>query len=100
VDLLPALLFEIALALFLGYFVARRSTKVRAIKGGLGAQIFHYLGASAFIGTAPAVLLSAVVLRYGLLRNILIGAAFLAAAYLFLLAYAYFEARAETPSAA
>ncbi|MEP7289956.1 MAG: hypothetical protein ABI947_29775 [Chloroflexota bacterium] len=91
---LLALCLDVVIGLTLGIFVARRSEAEKPIKGGTLAKVFHFLGATAFMFTAPTVLICAVILRYPLLRNVLIGVGSLACAAIFLLIYAYFEARA------
>jgi hypothetical protein len=86
------LVIQIAIALIFGYFVAHKSNVEKPIKGGVLAQIFHYLGAAVFVSVAPTVLLNAFVLRTPFLNNILLAVATMAVAMLSLILYAVFEA--------
>ncbi len=90
---LTVLPFEIALGLFFGYYIARRSAAEKPIKGGPVAQFFHFTAASTFIATGPTVLINAIILRVHLFPNIGIALCILAAAMLQLIIFATFESR-------
>jgi hypothetical protein len=85
-------IIQLAIALILGYFVARKSNAEQPIKGGTLAQVFHYLGAATFVAVGPSVLLNALVLKLPFLPNVLSALAMLAVAGVFLIIYAVFEA--------
>ncbi len=90
-DFLNVILIGSVIGLLLGLFVARKSAAQKPILGGFPAQAFHYLGASAFVATAPTVLIGAVVMHFGLIRDLLLAAVMLGAAFVLLLAYALMD---------
>jgi|SRR5579859_4715012 len=94
-DFLNVVLIGSAIGLLLGFFVARKSAAQKPLRGGFPAQAFHYLGASAFVATAPTVLIGAVVMHFGLIRDLLLAAVMLAAAFVLLVAYATFDNPAQ-----
>src|SRR5258708_40089960 len=91
---LIAMLCGGAFGLVFGLFVTRKSEAEKPIRGGMPAKVFHYLGASMFVATAPTVLIGAGVFRYGLIRDLALAFAMLSFAALLLLIHAAFEAQA------
>ncbi len=91
---LIAMLCGGAFGLVFGVFVTRKSVAEKPVSGGLPATVFHYLGASMFVATAPTVLIGALVFHYGLIRDLAIAFAMIALAALLLLVHAAFEAQA------
>src|SRR5258708_33559697 len=87
-DCLSVVLIGSIIGLVLGFFVARKSAVQRPIHGGFPAQAFHYLGASAFVATAPTVLIGAVVMHFGLIRDLLLAGVMLGMAFVLLVAFA------------
>ena len=81
--------------LVFGLFVSRKSATEKPVRGGSVATLFHYLGASAFVATAPTVLIGAVIFRYGLIRDLALAATMLAIAGVLLLIHATFEAQVK-----
>ncbi|MBI5669924.1 MAG: hypothetical protein HZC41_18170 [Chloroflexi bacterium] len=70
--------------------LARSSNRRDAVRGGLGAQVFHFIGVLAYIGVLPAALLGSILvgpLRFGL--PLALG--LLAVSLLALFIYAIFE---------
>ena len=87
-----------AFGLVFGIFVSRKSAAQKPIRGGTVAQVFHYLGASAFMSVAPTVLVCSFLYKLHffprLLRGIGTGFGMLAIAAVCLILYAAFEVRA------
>lgn len=91
---LQAFMIGAAFGLAGGWYVARVSSRSEAVYGGLLAQIFHVLGASAFISSLPGTL-AALLLGGGLITAVPLAFSFLGLSLLFLLVYAVFEAPAR-----
>lgn len=85
-----ALVIGIGCALVLGYFTARASAQRDAVRGGLLASLFHYIGAASVTGVLPLVLAN-VLLGQGIVRALLSAAVFFVIALGALVAYAALE---------
>ena len=83
------------IGLILGYFVARKSAAEKPILGGIVADLFHYLGASAFVAVAPTVLIAAVIFRLGFARDLILAFGMLAISAVCLLIHAAFEVKSQ-----
>jgi hypothetical protein len=90
-DFLNVILIGSVIGLLLGFFVARKSVAQKPIHGGIPAQAFHYMGASAFVATAPTVLIGGAVMHFGLIRDLALAAVMLGMAFVLLVAYAAFD---------
>jgi len=90
--------------LIFGVFVTRKSAARQPIRGGQVAQIFHYLGASAFVSVAPTVIVCSYLYKLHffprLLRGIGTGFGMLAIAAVCLIIYAAFEVQANQQGSA
>lgn len=87
---LLALLIGVACAVVFGYFVARASAKHEAVRGGVFAAVFHYLGAAGASGVLPVVLAN-VLLGQGVIRALLSAALFFGVSFIALMVYAALE---------
>jgi hypothetical protein len=83
-----------AFGLIVGVFAARRSAAQKPVKGGLVANVFHYLGASAFVAVAPTVLIGVFVYRLPFLSSVGLGVGLLALVAVCLVIYGVFEVQA------
>ena len=63
--------------------------------GGTLASVFHYLGASAFVSTAPTVLVAAVIYRLGFARDLLLAVGVLCISALCLVIYSAIEVQSQ-----
>ncbi len=88
-----ALLIGGVIGLLFGIFVSRKSIKEKPVQGGPLANVFHYLGASAFVSAAPTVLVGAIVYKLPFLTDLGLAFGLLATAFICLLVYALFEAQ-------
>ncbi len=95
---LMALLIGGVFGLIAGFFVARTSAARKPIKGGPLATFFHYLGSSAFVATAPTVLIGVFIYRLKFLASISLAFGLLALVAACLIVYGVFEVRAAGPS--
>jgi len=96
---LQAFLIGAAFGLAGGWYIARVSHRRDPVQGGLLAQLFHVLGASAFISSLPGTL-AALLLGGGLFTAVPLAFSFLGLSLLFLLIYSIFEAPARRDMAA
>ena len=83
------------IGLILGYFVARKSAAEKPIRGGTVANIFHYLGAAAFVSVAPTVLIAAMIFRLGFARDLILAIGLLAISAVCLLIHAAIEVQSQ-----
>ncbi|MCC7448176.1 MAG: hypothetical protein IT324_12225 [Anaerolineae bacterium] len=88
-----ALLIGAVIGLLFGILVSRKSIKEKPVQGGPLAKVFHYLGASAFVSTAPTVLVGAIVYKLPFLTDLGLAFGLLATAFILLILYALFESR-------
>lgn len=98
-EFLTPMLIGLVLGLIGGVFVARTSARKQAVHGGAPAQLFHYLGASAFLAALPAGLLELITGR-GFGGAIVASLTLAVISLALLLIYAIFErpALARLPS--
>ena len=87
---LQAFLIGIAFGLAGGWYIARVSHRRDRVRGGLPAQFFHVLAASAFISSLPGTL-AALLLGGGLITAVPLAFGFVGLSLLLLLIYAAFE---------
>jgi threonine/homoserine/homoserine lactone efflux protein len=80
--------------LFFGIFMAQESHRRKKVRGGLGAQVFHYLASSSFSTILPMVFIG-LGAGLGFLQLVGIGLTFSALTFLFLFGYALFEHRVK-----
>ncbi len=95
---LMALIIGGVFGLIVGVFVARTSAARKPIKGGPLANLFHYLGSSAFVAAAPTVLIGAIVYRLPFLSSIGLAFGLLAFVAICLIIYGAFEVQAAGSS--
>ncbi len=95
---LMALLIGGVFGLIVGVFVARDSAARKPIKGGPLANVFQYLGSSAFVAAAPTVLIGAMGYRLPFWSSIGLALGLLALVGICLMIYGVFEVRAAGPS--
>ncbi|RPJ02357.1 MAG: hypothetical protein EHM39_02045 [Chloroflexi bacterium] len=98
-DWLISLFIGIALGLVLGIKIARDSNKKQPVRGGVVAQVIHYLACSGLTGMLPFIIAGLIV---GLPFLVLFGTAvgFLVMTGVFLLLLAVFERAKSSPGAA
>lgn len=91
-----SILIGLVLGVIMAIWVAPRSAKKDAIRGGSMAQVFHFIGAALFSAVLPTVLVS-LILRGGFGVAFPLAIGLLVLAYVALLGYAVFEkpARAQ-----
>lgn len=70
--------------------LARSSNRRDAVRGGLGAQVFHFIGVLAYIGVLPAALLGSILVG-PLTFGVPLALGLLAVSLLSLFVYAIFE---------
>ncbi len=94
----PAWLITLAIGsafgLIVGYFAARKSAAKKPIQGGPLANVFHYLGSSAFVAAAPTVLIGVIFFRLHFGTSISLALGLLALTVVSLIIYAAVEVRA------
>jgi len=99
-DWLLAVLIGVVIGLLLGVKTSRDAGKKLPVKGGIVAQVFHYLACSGFTSVAPFAL-TGVILGLPFLTLLGTGVGLLALTFGFLLVDAAIERAAQrTPSAA
>ena len=95
---LPAWLITLVIGgvfgLIVGYFAARTSAARKPIQGGPLANLFHYLGSSAFVAAAPTVLIGVIFFRLKFLTSIALAFGLLGLVAVCLIIYGCFEVRA------
>jgi hypothetical protein len=99
VDWLIALVIGATLGLLLGIKIAHDSHKKQPVKGGLPAQVFHYLACSGMTSVAPFVI-AGLVVGLSAWTMLATGVGLLALTFVFLMIDVVFERSARTPSAA
>ncbi len=94
----PAWLTTLAIGsvfgLIVGYFAARTSAARKPIKGGPLANLFHYLGSSAFVAAAPTVLIGVIFFRLPFWTSMGLAFGLLALVAVCLIVYGAFEVNA------
>jgi hypothetical protein len=88
---LAAILVGSALALWMGYYVARKSAAKKPIQGGRAAKVLHYLGASATVAPGMMLLLGSIVFGLQFSQSLTLCLGSFALAAIFLILYAVFE---------
>ena len=83
----------IVVGLILGIFMRRESQKRQPVRGGMGAEFFHYLAASGISGLVPAIFI-ALFSELNFLRIVGTGLIFQAITLSMLVMYSVFESQA------
>lgn len=97
-DWVLAVLIGAAFGLVVGVKIAQGSNAKQSVRGGLPAQVLHYLAGAALSAMLPYIIAGIILgLHFVALFGTALG--FLALAALALLLHAVFEQRVETPAA-
>lgn len=91
--MMTVLLIGAVIGLLLGVLMARESQRRQPVRGGLLAQLFHYLGSAAYSALIPAILV-AILAEMPILRVMATGLSFGVTAWLSLFLYGLFESSA------
>jgi hypothetical protein len=94
-----ALLIGVTIGAVIGIFVARQSLKEQAIRGGLLAQVLHYL-ACAMLSSTTAFIVTAIVVGVPFLQMFGTAVGIIIVGAVLVLGYGYVEANApaeDTP---